>query len=49
MDELSRSMEDRKVSQTIYPLMQAIDIVFLDIDVAVGGIDQRPGQLHIGA
>jgi tyrosyl-tRNA synthetase len=45
MDELSRSKEDRKVSQTIYPLMQAIDIVFLDIDVAVGGIDQR--KIHM--
>ncbi len=45
MDELSRSKEDRKVSQTIYPLMQAIDIAFLDIDVAVGGIDQR--KIHM--
>lgn len=45
MDELSRSKEDRKVSQIIYPLMQAIDIVFLDIDVAVGGIDQR--KIHM--
>ncbi len=45
MDELSRSKEDRKVSQTIYPLMQAVDIAFLDIDVAVGGIDQR--KIHM--
>ncbi|MDI6811357.1 MAG: tyrosine--tRNA ligase [archaeon] len=45
MDELSRSKEDRKVSQMIYPLMQAADIAFLDIDVAVGGIDQR--KIHM--
>jgi tyrosyl-tRNA synthetase len=45
MDELSRSKEDRKVSQLIYPLMQAIDIAYLDIDVAVGGIDQR--KIHM--
>jgi tyrosyl-tRNA synthetase len=45
MDELSRSKEDRKVSQTIYPLMQAIDIAHLDIDIAVGGIDQR--KIHM--
>lgn len=45
MDELSRSKEDRKVSQAIYPLMQTIDIAHLDIDVAVGGIDQR--KIHM--
>lgn len=45
MDELSRSKEDRKVSQMIYPLMQAVDIKYLSIDVAVGGIDQR--KIHM--
>jgi len=45
MDELSRSKEDRKVSQMIYPLMQVVDIKFLDTDVAVGGIDQR--KIHM--
>lgn len=45
MDELSRSKEDRKVSQMVYPLMQAVDIAYLDIDVAVGGIDQR--KIHM--
>ncbi|MHC1610611.1 MAG: tyrosine--tRNA ligase [Candidatus Methanospirareceae archaeon] len=45
MDEVSRSTEDRKVSQTIYPLMQAVDIAYLNIDVAVGGIDQR--KIHM--
>jgi len=45
MDEVSRETEDRKVSQAIYPLMQAIDMAFLDIDLAVGGIDQR--KIHM--
>ena len=29
------------VSQAIYPLMQALDIVYLDIDLAIGGTEQR--------
>jgi tyrosyl-tRNA synthetase len=45
MDEVSRSTEDRKVSQAIYPLMQAVDIAHLNIDIAVGGIDQR--KIHM--
>jgi len=34
-------MEDPKVSQLVYPLMQILDCVELDVDVAYGGIDQR--------
>ena len=30
-----------KVSHVVYPLMQALDIVYLDLDLAVGGTDQR--------
>lgn len=30
-----------KVSHVIYPLMQALDIEYLDLDLAVGGLDQR--------
>ena len=45
MDELSRSKTDRKVSQMLYPLMQAMDIAYLNIDVAIGGIDQR--KIHM--
>ncbi len=45
MDEVSRNAEVRKVSQVIYPLMQAVDIVHLKVDVAVGGIDQR--KIHM--
>ncbi len=45
MDEVSRSVENPKVSQMIYPLMQAVDIAKLKVDVAVGGIDQR--KIHM--
>ena len=45
MDEVSRSAENPMVSQMIYPLMQAIDIADLKIDLAVGGIDQR--KIHM--
>ena len=45
MDEISRNAEDPVVSQMIYPLMQTADIGFLDVDIAVGGIDQR--KIHM--
>lgn len=45
MDEVGRQMEDPKVSQMVYPIMQAIDIAMLGVDVAVGGIDQR--KIHM--
>jgi tyrosyl-tRNA synthetase len=45
MDEVGRAMDDPTVSQMIYPLMQAIDISMLKVDVAVGGIDQR--KIHM--
>jgi len=45
MDEVGRNMESPKVSQIIYPLMQVIDIAKLDVDVALGGIDQR--KIHM--
>lgn len=45
MDEVSRNADDPKVSQMIYPLMQALDIAHLGVDVAVGGIDQR--KIHM--
>ncbi len=45
MDEISRRKEDPLVSQMIYPLMQVLDIAYLDIDLAVGGIDQR--KIHM--
>jgi tyrosyl-tRNA synthetase len=45
MDEVSRDADDPRVSQMIYPLMQAMDIASLDVDVAAGGIDQR--KIHM--
>ena len=45
MDEVSRDAEDPHVSQMIYPLMQTMDIASLDLDVAMGGIDQR--KIHM--
>ncbi|MFN3384648.1 MAG: tyrosine--tRNA ligase, partial [Archaeoglobaceae archaeon] len=45
MDEVSRRKEDPMVSQMIYPLMQALDIAYLNVDVAVGGVDQR--KIHM--
>jgi len=33
--------ETAKVSHVVYPLMQALDVEYLDLDLAVGGIDQR--------
>ncbi len=32
---------DKDVSKLIYPLMQATDIFYMDLDVAMGGMDQR--------
>ncbi|SDG27277.1 tyrosine--tRNA ligase [Methanolobus sp. WCC1] len=45
MNEVGRKMDDPKVSQMVYPMMQAVDIAMLGIDVAVGGIDQR--KIHM--
>jgi len=36
-----QSGESTYVSHVVYPLMQALDIVHLDLDLAVAGIDQR--------
>lgn len=45
MDEVGRNMDNPHVSQMVYPLMQAVDIASLNLDVAVGGIDQR--KIHM--
>src|SRR3989338_7199559 len=34
-------MKNPKVSEIIYPLMQALDEQYLDVDMQIGGIDQR--------
>jgi tyrosyl-tRNA synthetase len=45
MDEVGRNMEAPTVSQMIYPIMQMVDIALLEVDAAVGGIDQR--KIHM--
>jgi tyrosyl-tRNA synthetase len=45
MSEVARSVEHPMVSQMIYPLMQALDIMHLGADATVGGIDQR--KIHM--
>ncbi|MEE8358346.1 MAG: tyrosine--tRNA ligase [Candidatus Hydrothermarchaeales archaeon] len=45
MDMVSKEDDNPKVARVIYPLMQVIDMIALDIDVAVGGIDQR--KIHM--
>ncbi len=36
-----KSGDSVKVSQAVYPLMQALDIPYLGVDLAVGGMEQR--------
>lgn len=45
MDEVGRQMESPTVSQMVYPIMQIVDIATLDVDAALGGIDQR--KIHM--
>jgi tyrosyl-tRNA synthetase len=47
MTEIARQTKDPDVAQAIYPLMQAVDIAHLKVDIAVGGIDQR--KVHMVA
>lgn len=53
MDEVGRAMDTPTVSQMVYPIMQMVDIAALDVDAAVGGIDQRKIHMlareHLGA
>lgn len=45
MQEVGRDMEHAKVSQMIYPLMQANDIKAMGVDIAYSGIEQR--KIHM--
>jgi len=47
MDMIARHLENPDVAQVLYPLMQAVDMAWLGIDVAIGGIDQR--KVHMVA
>ncbi|MBS3071095.1 tyrosine--tRNA ligase [Candidatus Pacearchaeota archaeon] len=41
MQEIARDVENATISQLWYPLMQVADIKHLNVDVALGGIEQR--------
>ena len=41
MQQVARDIENAKISQVIYPLMQIVDIKHLNIDLAQAGIEQR--------
>jgi len=45
MDEVGRQMDNPTVSQMVYPIMQMVDIATLNVDAALGGIDQR--KIHM--
>ncbi|KAB1197580.1 MULTISPECIES: tyrosine--tRNA ligase [Haloferax] len=36
-----KSGDSVTVAQAVYPIMQALDIVYLDVDLAIGGMEQR--------
>lgn len=41
MQEIARDVENATISQLLYPLMQVVDIKYLGVDVAQGGLEQR--------
>ena len=41
MQEIARDVENATISQLLYPLMQVVDIKYLKVDVAEGGLEQR--------
>ncbi|MEO2117291.1 MAG: tyrosine--tRNA ligase [Methanocaldococcus sp.] len=45
MELIAREDENPKVAEVIYPIMQVNDIHYLDVDVAVGGMEQR--KIHM--
>ncbi|MDO5851267.1 MAG: tyrosine--tRNA ligase [Methanobacteriaceae archaeon] len=45
MAQITRDAKEHYVSETLYPLMQAIDIAHLKADVALGGLEQR--KIHM--
>ncbi len=45
MAQITRENKDHKVAEVIYPLMQVVDMIFLGVDLAVGGMEQR--KIHM--
>ena len=45
MQTVARDIDNAKISQVIYPLMQIVDFKYLGVDAALGGIEQR--KIHM--
>lgn len=45
MAQITRESKDHKVAEVIYPIMQVIDMMFLETDLALGGMEQR--KIHM--
>ena len=45
MDQVSRADDNPKVASVIYPIMQTVDMAALEVDVALGGMEQRKIQM----
>ncbi len=45
MQTVARDIDNAKISQVIYPLMQIADFKYLKVDCALGGIEQR--KIHM--
>jgi len=45
MQVIARDIEHARVSQVLYPFLQIVDIKYLGVDVAIGGIEQR--KIHM--
>lgn len=45
MDQVSRHDDNPKVASVVYPLMQTADMAALDVDIALGGMEQRKIQM----
>lgn len=45
MQTIARNIDNAKISQVIYPLMQITDFKYLNVDGALGGVEQR--KIHM--
>jgi tyrosyl-tRNA synthetase len=45
MAQITRNADEHQVAEVIYPLMQVVDMLFLEVDLAVGGMEQR--KIHM--
>ena len=45
MDQVSRADDNPKVASVVYPIMQTVDMAALNVDIALGGMEQRKIQM----